>query len=101
MDGISIADAQAIAGAATGAVIAVQSASVGPLTAPQKTALAAFITSLGLSIPSANVVQVHLNRQRGAPGNIVGFVSGLVVPASAAAALNNRSTYDDIVGIVP
>lgn len=98
---ITLADAIAITGATSGAVLATQSVTIQILTAPQKTALVAFITSLGLPISSANITQVQVGRQVGAPGNIWTYIQGLVQPASAAAAITNRSQYDDIIGVVP
>lgn len=97
----SLSDAIAITSATSGTVLATQTVSVGPLTGPQKTALLSFITSLGLSIPSANVLQVAVSRVPGSPNVINASVTGLVVPASAAAAITGRAAYDDIVGVVP
>lgn len=97
----SLADAITITSATSGTVLAAQSVSVSALTGPQKVALLAFVNSLGLSIPSANVLNVQVYRTTGAPNTIGCMVTGIVVPASAAAALTNRNSYDDIIGVVP
>lgn len=97
----SLTDAIAITGAASGAVIAAQSTTIGPLTAPQKAALITFINALGAPFTSANITQVAVYRQAGLPGNIMVGLTGLVLPASAATAITNRTQYDDIIGIVP
>lgn len=97
----SLSDAIAVTGASSGAVLASQTISVGPLTGPQKTALLAFVTSLGVSISSANIFQLMVTRQAGAPTIMYASVTGIVQPANATTALSQRSTYDDIVGVVP
>lgn len=97
----SLSDAIAVTSAASGTVLATQTIYVGNLTAPQRTALLSFVTSLGLPMPSANIVSLLVNRQAGAPTLITASVTGISVPGSAAAALTNRTTYDDIIGIVP
>lgn len=97
----SLADAIAVTGAGSGAVLASQTISVGPLTGPQKTALLAFVTSLGVAVPSANIFGLMVTRQAGAPTIMYASLTGIVQPANATTALTNRTQYDDIVGVVP
>lgn len=97
----SLADAITITSATSGQVLAAQSVSIAALSGAQKTALLAFVNSLGLSIPAANVLNVQVYRTTGAPNTIGCMVTGIVIPASAAVALANRNSYEDIIGVVP
>lgn len=98
---ISLSDATTVTGASSGSVLVEQTTTISNLTTTQKNALIAFLNTLGLPGSTANLVSVAVHRRRGTPNIIDCSVTGLIIPASATVALQNRSTYDDIIGVVP
>ena len=97
---ISLPDAITITGATSGQVLSEANVNVRSLTGAQKTALAAFITSLGPAWPGppANIVSLSIDHE--GPGSVACTLHGVVVHATAAGALAalNAGATSHVIG---
>lgn len=102
---VSLPEAVSITGATTGKVLAEATVTLPSLTGPQKTALVAFITSLGASWPGqgGDILSVSVYRQPNNPGVIGATINGLIRHNDAATAVTQLSSgaTSGIIGIVP
>jgi uncharacterized protein (UPF0333 family) len=101
----SLADAITVTGATTGKVIAEATVNIASLSNAQKTALGAFVTSLGASWPGSagNILGITLVRPANNISQISANVTGFIVHNDATTAVNQLTSgaTTAIVGIVP
>lgn len=98
---IPLADAIAVTGATTGQVPCEVEVTIPDLTAAQKTALLAFVTSLGTAWPGSpgNLWGISINRRSLAATKIDCSLRGVVVHANAAAAIAGQ-TAGSVIHII-
>lgn len=102
---IPLADAVSVTGATTGQVPCEIEVNIQNLTAAQKTALVAFITSLGAGWPSApgHIWGLSVSRRPFAPATVDCSIRGVIVHPNAATAVTQQTagTVTHIIGIAP